>query len=94
MIIYYTCYRGVPVIGKRDERGRETYKAICRRGYRGEDISKTYPTLSEALDFVDEIKGDRIYTNPDILTYDARRGGATYRILFSEDFKEVYLRRQ
>lgn len=85
MIIYYTCYRGVPIVGKRDERGRETYKAICRR-------SKTFSTRSEALDYVDEIKSDRIYTNPDILTYDARRGGATYRILFSEDFKETYLR--
>lgn len=93
MIIYYTCYRGVPIIGKRDERGRETYKAICRRGYRGDDISKTYPTLREALDYVDEIKGDRRYTNTDILTYDDRRGGATYRIVLSEDFREVYLRR-
>lgn len=82
MIIYYTCYRGVPIVGKRDEGGRETYKAVCRR-------SKTFPTRREALDYVDEIKGDRIYTNPDILTYD---GGATYRILFSEDFKEIYLR--
>lgn len=85
MIIYYTCYRGVPIVGKRDERGRETYKAVCRR-------PKTFPTRREALDYVDEIKGDRIYTNPDILTYDARRGGETYRILFSEDFKEIYLR--
>lgn len=85
MIIYYTCYRGVPIVGERDERGRETYKAVCRR-------SKTFPTRREALDFVDEIKGDHIYTNPDILTYDARRGGETYRILFSEDFKEIYLR--
>lgn len=85
MIIYYTCYRGVPIVGERDERGRETYKAVCRR-------AKTFPTRSEALDFVDEIKGDRIYTNPDILTYDARRGRATYRILFSEDFTEIYLR--
>lgn len=86
MIIYYTCYRGVPIVGKRDERGRETYKAVCRR-------SKTFPTLREALDYVDELKGDRTYINPDILAYDARRGGATYRILFSEDFREVYLRR-
>lgn len=86
MIIYYTCYRGVPIVGERDERGRETYKAVCRR-------AKTFPTLSEALDYVDEIKGDRIYTNPDILTYDARRGGATYRIALSEDFSEIYIRR-
>lgn len=85
MIIYYTCYRGVPIVGERDERGRETYKAVCRR-------PKTFPTRREALDYVDEIKGDRIYTNPDRLTYDARRGGETYRILFSEDFKEIYLR--
>lgn len=86
MIIYYTCYRGVPIVGERDERGRETYKAICRR-------AKTYPTLREALDYVDELKGDRTYINPDILTYDARRGGATYRIVLSEEFREVYLRR-
>lgn len=86
MIIYYTCYRGVPVIGKRDKRGRETYKAVCRR-------AKTYQTLREALDYVDELKGDHTYTNSDILTYDARRGGATYRVILSEDFKEVYLRR-
>lgn len=86
MIIYYTCYRGVPIVGERDKRGRETYKVVCRR-------SKTYPTLSEALDFVDEIKGDRVYTNPDILTYDARRGGATYRIALSEDFSEIYISR-
>ena len=85
MIIYYTCYRGVPVIGKRDG-DKETYKAVCRR-------AKTYPTLGEALDYVDKLKGDRIYTNPDILTYDDRRGGATYRIILSEDFREVYLRR-
>lgn len=85
MIIYYTCYRGVPIIGERDKRGRETYKAVCRR-------AKTYPTLGEALDYVDKLKGDRIYT-PDILTYDARRGGATYRIALSEDFREIYLRR-
>lgn len=85
MIIYYTCYRGVPVVGKRDG-DKETYKAVCRR-------SKTYHTLREALDYVDELKGDCTYTNPDILTYDDRRGVATYRILFSEDFREVYLRR-
>lgn len=85
MIIYYTCYRGVPVIGKRDG-GKETYKAVCRR-------AKTYPTLREALDYVDELKGDRTYINPDILTYDARRGVATYRIVLSEDFREVYLSR-
>lgn len=86
MIIYYTCYRGVPIVGERDERGRETYKAVCRR-------PKTFPTRIEALDYVDEIKGNRIYINPDIITYDARRGGATYRVVLSEDFKEVYLRR-
>lgn len=86
MIIYYTCYRGVPIVGERDERGIETYKTVCRE-------PKTHPTLREALDYVDELKGDRVYTNPDILTYDARRGGATYRIVLSEDFREVYLRR-
>ena len=85
MIIYYTCYRCVPIVGERDG-GKENYKAVCRR-------SKTFPTLREAIDYVDELKGDRIYTNPDILTYDARRGGVNYRIILSEDFREVYLRR-
>ena len=85
MIIYYTCYRGVPIVGERDG-GKETYKAVCRR-------SKTFPTLREALDYVDELKGDRTYINPDILTYDDRRGGATYRIVLSEDYREVYLHR-